>query len=106
MPSGKKRGLRALLDRATGVSDILSIERELNCVRGEIERMQGQLNALERRVVLATINLSLSTPSSMQGSPPFAVLTIAAGDVTAAAADARTFVEGLDGRVEQSIFHQ
>ena len=99
----EEESLRALLDRAMDVSDILSIERELNRVRGEIERMQGQLNALERRVVLATINLSLNTPSSTQGSPPFAALTIAAGDVAAAAADARAFVEGLDGRVEQSI---
>ena len=95
--------LLALLDRAQDVSDILAIERELNRVRGEIERMQGQLNALERRVALSTINLSLNTPSSVQGSPPFAQLTVATGDVTDAAADAGAFVEGVDGRVEQSI---
>ena len=103
----EEESLRALLDRATNVSDILSIERELNRVRGEIERMQGQLNALERRVALSTSNLSLNTPSSTQGSPPFAALTIAAGDVVAAAADARAFVEGLGrARGAEHSFYQ
>ena len=44
------------------VSEILAIERELFRVRGEIERFQGQLNFLERRVALATITVSLFSP--------------------------------------------
>jgi hypothetical protein len=55
--------LRALLEasdaRAGGLEDIMAVYRELTRVRGEIEQHQAQLESLQQRVALATINLSL-----------------------------------------------
>src|SRR5579871_4547113 len=57
-----------LMNQATQIQDILSLQRELTNVRGEIERIQGRMNYLNNRTDLATITLSLrpasSTPSS------------------------------------------
>ena len=54
--------LLSLLDRTSTVIEVLAIERELTRVRLDIERLQGQLNFLERRIDLATITVSLSSP--------------------------------------------
>ncbi len=47
-----------LLDQATEVKDILEIEKNLNAVRTEIERFEGQFNYLSKQVSLSTINLT------------------------------------------------
>ena len=60
----EEESLLALLGRAGKVGDILTIERELARVRTELERLQGQINFLERRVDLATITVSLFTPQA------------------------------------------
>ena len=49
--------LQALLDRATTVTDILPIEKELGRVTEELERMEGRLRVLSDRVRLATIDV-------------------------------------------------
>jgi hypothetical protein len=51
-----------LMDRATQISDVLSLQRELTNVRGQIERIQGRKTYLERRTDMATITLSLRLP--------------------------------------------
>jgi len=49
-----------LLGHAGGnLAEILEVERELTRVRGEIETTTAQLNALDERVALATVNVSL-----------------------------------------------
>ena len=58
----EEESLLSLLGRASTVSEVLTIERELTRVRSNIERFQGQLNFLERRIDLATITVSLSSP--------------------------------------------
>ena len=60
--------LLSLLDRTSTVIEVLAIERELTRVRLDIERLQGQLNFLERRIDLATITVSLSSPIGHLGS--------------------------------------
>jgi hypothetical protein len=51
-----------LMDKATQISDVLSLQRELTNVRGQIERIQGRKTYLERRTDMATITLSLRLP--------------------------------------------
>jgi hypothetical protein len=52
-----------LMDRATQISDVLSLQRELTNVRGQIERIQGRKTYLERRTDMATITVSLRLPA-------------------------------------------
>ena len=47
-----------LLDKASEIKDILEIEKNINQVRTDIERLQGQFNLLGKKVSLSTINLS------------------------------------------------
>jgi hypothetical protein len=60
-----------LMDKATQISDVLSLQRELTNVRGQIERIQGRKKYLERRTDMATITLALrlppATPSAVTG---------------------------------------
>ncbi|MBI4494688.1 MAG: DUF4349 domain-containing protein [Chloroflexi bacterium] len=51
--------LLALLERATKLEDILTLERELGAVRNTIERLEGRKRLLERRAELATIVVTL-----------------------------------------------
>lgn len=53
---------RQLLQQATKVEDILSIERELERVRSTLESLQGRLQYLDNQVNLSTIDLNLSEP--------------------------------------------
>ncbi len=51
--------LRETRERGGKVEDIMTIYRELNSLRAEIESLQGQLNRLERLVALSTITVEL-----------------------------------------------
>jgi hypothetical protein len=51
-----------LMDKATRIEDVLSLQRELTNVRGQIERIQGRKRFLERRSDMATITLALRLP--------------------------------------------
>lgn len=46
-----------LLSKATAMNDIIELEKNLNEVRTEIERLQGQLNLLSKKVNFSTINV-------------------------------------------------
>jgi hypothetical protein len=56
-----------LMDKATRVEDVLSLQRELTNIRGQIERIQGRKRFLERRTDMATIAVSLRLPA-VEGS--------------------------------------
>ena len=51
--------LRALLDRAGGVSDVITVERELARVQAEIESLEGRLAVLQGAVALSEVNIRL-----------------------------------------------
>lgn len=51
--------LKQLLEKATGVKDVLAIETELNRVQGEIDSMEGRIESMKGQVDYATITLSL-----------------------------------------------
>lgn len=47
-----------LLEKTSSISDILEIEKNLNEVRTDVERLQGQFNYLSKQVNFSTIHLS------------------------------------------------
>ena len=91
-----------LLDRATDVEDVIAIERELSRIRTDIERLQGQLNFLERRVSLSTLTVSLFTPSAMRTEPPFAYFGIDSDDVESDIAAVESIAATAGGMVDAS----
>ncbi len=97
----EEESLLSLLDKARLVSEILTIERELSRVRSEIERLQGRLNFLERRVELATISISLFSPGVEVGEPPSASLTIESSDVTGSVETVKALVKTLNGKIDK-----
>lgn len=99
----EEKSLLSLLERAGTVSEVLAIERELARVRSEIERGQGQLNFLERRVDLATISVSLSPPRLRIGDPPSAFLGIEVSDVTGTVNDVKGVVSSLGGSLDRVL---
>ncbi|MEE9285364.1 MAG: DUF4349 domain-containing protein, partial [Dehalococcoidia bacterium] len=99
----EEASLLKLLERATTVTEILTIERELTRVRSDIERSQGQLNFLERRVALATITVTLAPPEDFAGRPPSGSLAIAVDDVSGAVNEIKALVARLEGAVD-SVF--
>jgi len=57
--------LREFFDAAKSVEDMLSIERELARVRGEIESLDAQVSYLERQAAMATVTIELTEPASI-----------------------------------------
>ena len=97
----EEKSLLALLERSNSVTEILTVERELTRVRADIERAQGRLNFLERRVDLATINVSLFLPGSGPSNPPVANFTMDASDVSDQVSQLKDYIAGLGGAIDQ-----
>jgi len=62
----QEKRLQEILDMAKTVDELLTVEREMERVRGEIESLQGQLTYLERNVAMSVISVHLTEPT-----PPF-----------------------------------
>ena len=58
----QKRYLDLLARRTATVSDILDVERELERVGEDVERLKGQLRYIENRVALSTITVNVQEP--------------------------------------------
>ncbi len=58
-----------ILAKAENVADIVSIERELTRLRGEIEQVKGNLRWMQDRVARSTIHVNLASPhrAALQG---------------------------------------
>jgi Domain of unknown function (DUF4349) len=56
----ERRLLRHLEKSTAKLSDILSVERELSRVRGEIEQLQGRLRVLANLSALTTVTITIS----------------------------------------------
>ena len=93
--------LLSLLDRAEKVSEVLIIERELARVRIELERVQGQLNFLERRVDLATITVFLTPPPTDNGQAPWGSFTVESPDVGGSVDVIKSAVAQVDGKIDR-----
>jgi len=64
----QEKRLLEILDMANNTKDVLEVERELERVRDDIERLTGRINYLENRVELATISVSLYEPEPITHS--------------------------------------
>lgn len=62
--------LQRLMDRATRIEDIITLQRELTNVRGEIERRQGRMKFLSRRSEMSTITVSLRPEALAKPTQP------------------------------------
>ena len=93
--------LLSLLERAETVGEILTIERELNRVRSDLERLQGQLNFLERRVDLSTITVFLSPPQRDNGRAPSGSLTVESSEVGGSVRTIKAVVDQVNGEIDQ-----
>lgn len=51
------------MKRAQTIDEVLKVQQQLTTVRGQIERIKGRLNYLDRRSDLSTINVGLYPPS-------------------------------------------
>ena len=99
----EEQSLLSLLERADTVSNILTIERELARVRSDIERLQGQINYLSRRVDLATISVALFPPEERLAEPPYGSLNMEVEDVSASVDEVKALVARVGGELE-SVF--
>ena len=99
----EEKSLLALLEKASAVSEVLAIERELARVRSEIERSQGQLNFLERRVALATITVDLSLPHDLFPEPPSATLSVEAPNVKNSVEAAKELATSMNGAIDRVV---
>jgi hypothetical protein len=65
--------LRAILEQRTGkIEDVLQVEEEIARVRGEIEQMEAEQQALEHRVDFASVDLQLTEEYKAELNPPSA----------------------------------
>lgn len=96
----EEQSLLSLLERADTVSNVLTIERELSRVRSEIERLQGQINYLSRRVDLATISVALFPPEERLADPPYGSLSMEVEDVSASVDQVKAVVARVGGELE------
>lgn len=99
----EERSLLSLLDKNLKVSEILTIERELSRIRSDIERFQGQLNFLERRVDLSTITVFLFPPTERVAQPPSGSLTVESSEVSARVTEIKNKVASLDGMIDRAF---
>lgn len=75
--------LRVLLDRATSISDIASIESQLTTRESDLESLQARQNALAGQVAMSTVALTITAappPAAMEQKPDSGFLAgLAAG---------------------------
>jgi hypothetical protein len=102
----EEESLLSLLGKAQNVSDILTIERELSRVRSDIERSQGQLNFLERRIDLSTIHIELFPPDEEGYQAPSLSENIAVGDVGGRLEAIKALVTGLNGELDRVSYSE
>ena len=76
--------LRSLLSRSGSVSDLLSVQNQINSEESSLESLEAQQNALNRETAYATVNLTVSGPvtavaRTAQAQPPGLLGGLAAG---------------------------
>ena len=98
-----EESLLKLLDRAVSVSDVLTVERELSRVRADIERLQGQLEFIQRSVALATITVSFVLPPGSVPVSPSASLQMEVDDVERSVNRVQELVHGSGGTMGRVI---
>jgi len=86
-----------IMERATDITDILSVARELSRVRGDVERLEGQLLYLSRQVEMSTITVTLASEADVE------VFGLKWRPLTIAKQSFRNMLSGLTGSVDTLI---
>ncbi|MBI3973135.1 MAG: DUF4349 domain-containing protein [Chloroflexi bacterium] len=60
----------ALLQRAQKIEEILPIQQRITDIRGQIERLRGRMQLLQRRADVSTITVSLVLPAHIERAQP------------------------------------
>ncbi|PIS05360.1 MAG: hypothetical protein COT81_01565 [Candidatus Buchananbacteria bacterium CG10_big_fil_rev_8_21_14_0_10_42_9] len=55
-----------ILEQAKTIEEILNVSQRLSYVRGQIERIEGQLNYLSRQIEMSTLTISLTSEADVQ----------------------------------------
>ena len=97
----EEQSLTSLMGRSSSVAELLSVERELARVRGNIERSQNQLDMLQQRLDLATIHVSLFPMGSLGISGPSASFALEVSDVMVRVAELRRYVGDRGGEIDE-----
>lgn len=58
-----------LQTKATTLADVMAVDRELRTVEGDIERIQGRLNFLDKRTEMSTITIQFSPVTAPAPAP-------------------------------------
>lgn len=53
-----------IMERATEIEDVLNVQRELNSIRGQIERLEARLENLEGAAAMSTLRINITTEES------------------------------------------
>jgi hypothetical protein len=64
----QEKRLTEILNMSTTVEEVLSVEQELERVRGEIDSLAGRLQYLDNRIDFATINIRITEPTPITHS--------------------------------------
>ncbi len=95
----EEQSFLSLLGRASNVSEVLAIERELARVRADIERYQGQLDFLSRRVDLSTIYVELVPEEGPFIEPPNGYLRLTVDEVPGSMDRVRSIIASYEGEI-------
>jgi hypothetical protein len=68
--NAQEEALRALMARATAVSEVIQVQTSLFDVRQQIEQLQAQRDQLSQAAALSTLHLSLFEPGALLVSDP------------------------------------
>ncbi len=82
--------LQEILSMANTVKEVLEVEHELERVRGEIERLTGRLNYLNRSVEMSTITVNAAEPAPFAGNGGWGIMDALRQSV-------RGFIESIKG---------
>lgn len=91
-----------LLDRADNITDILTIEKELGRIRGEIEHIQGRLNYLENKIDMSTLTIILHEPQPIETEPVEYTADIEVKDLEATLDSLKSMAHDAGGYISSS----
>ena len=97
----EEQNLLAILAKAQTVSDEISIQKQLTQVRSQIEAYKAR-STTSRTGDMATITVTLNTPTQNIGQPPSAQLTVAVSNVEGNLTSIKQLMSRLGGVVDSS----
>lgn len=95
-----------LLDRADNITEILTIEKELGRIRGEIEHIQGRLNYLDNKIDLSTLTIIFHEPEPTETEPVRYSADIEVRDIGVTMDSLKAMADEAGGYISSSILDE